>query len=644
MARVGSLATCVEQLIARNFKGASICLTLELNGSNAFEVPDDISPPKLPKRHMRLNHAAKFQTLYGQTWTREADPLTIEIECIKAGGRWICKSTGKEAGLGLEYHYKAMDRLLWPEDVWDEWDTKIDRQLIKGGVQGLAGASSSGKTYRCAKFALRLYWVYPNKSTILCSTTTLTDLENRIWGAIKELYLKARARYPELPGFLTDSSQRIKTDSGEEEGVDFRNGIKGLAGKSGSRWIGLGPYVGVKNHYVALLADEGHLMPPGYFDVVANLSSNPWWLVAASGNPNDPTNSFGQLCEPKVGWDLLEQGDGDQVWESRSGEVLRLDGLASPNLAPGPGKEPCQRKITHRYIEYVRKTYGEGSWQWEMWVRARFLLNIMEKRLFVRKFAERYHAFDDPMWSDGPLTNLFVIDAAYGSVGGDRCVGGHFRFGLCTDGKIRLALRDGPILIPVKAGGDVLPEIQIVLWTKDYCQRNDIVAAHVGLDSTGRGSLVSAFSQYWSPDIVAIEFGGSPTDRPDPQQPKRTAKDGYVKFVSEMAFALRACIQSDQFRGITLDIVLEAEQRAWKDTGKPSKQEIEKKEETKERIKRSPDLLDMTVCGVELARRLGFSIESASPTRTVSVEASSAIRKAAEEWQELNEEAALEYA
>lgn len=593
---------------------------------------------------MRPNFAAKFKEMYGANWHREDDQLQIEMACIRMGGRWASRSTGRECGLGLEYHYKAMDRLLWPEDVWDDWDAKIDRQLIKGGVQGLAGASSSGKTYRCAKFALRLYWVYPTSATILVSTTTLTDLENRIWGAVKELYIRAKARYPDLEGFLTDSSQRIKTDSGEEEGADFRNGLKGIACKKGERWVGIGPYAGVKNHFVALLADEGHLMPPGYFDVIGNLSSNPWWLVGASGNPNDPTNSFGQLCEPKIGWDLLEQGDGDQVWESRSGEVLRLDGLAAPNLIPGPGKEPCQRKITHRYIEYVRKTFGEGSWQWMMWVRAKFLLQIMEKRLFVRKFAERYHAFDDPQWSDDPLTNLLVIDAAYGSIGGDRCVAGHFRFGRCTDGKIRIALRDGPMLIPVKAGGEVLPEIQIVLWTKEYCQRNDIVATHVGFDSTGRGSLASAFGQHWSPDVVAIEFGGTPTDRPDPQQPKRTAKEGYVKFVSELAFALRACIESDQFRGITLDIVLEAEQRAWRDTGKPSKQEIETKDETRERIKKSPDLLDMTVCGVELARRLGFNIASASSARTVSPQASEALRKAAEEWQQVNEEQALEYA
>lgn len=596
-----------------------------------------------PKRHMRPNIAARFNNIYGTNWRKELTQLEIEMECIKFGGRWISGSTGKECGLGLEFHYKQMDRLLWPSDTWDEWDAKIDRQLIKGGTQGIVGPSSSGKSNRMAKFALRLYFCFPDGATILCSTTTREMLEMRIWGEIKKYYTLAKERFPWLPGYLRDSNQSITSDNVELEGKDFRNGIKGCACYKGDRWVGLSAFIGIKNKRVALLADEAPLMPVGYFESTGNLKSNPWFLLAATGNPKDPTDSFGRLCEPKIGYDLLEQGEGDQIWESREGEVLRLDGLHAPNLKLGPGREPCNGKITHNYIEEMRK-FGEGSWQWEMWVRARFLLSVMEKRLFVRKFAERYRAFELPEWSDSPLTNLLFIDAAYGSVGGDRCVAGHFRYGVCIDGKIRLALRDSPMLVPVKAGGEILPEHQIVTWTKEYCQRNDIVPSHVGLDSTGRGSLVSAFGQLWSPDVVAVEYGGSPTDRPDPQNPKRTAKEAYVKFVTELAFSLRSCIEHDQFRGITLDIVLEAEQRAWKNVGKPSKQEIENKDETKARIKRSPDLLDMCVGGVEMARRLGFQISGLTGVTSVSVDQIRAVRQAAEEWQDLNDEKALTYA
>lgn len=558
------------------------------------------------KRHMRPNAAAKFVNKYGKNWDRNLSDIAIEMTCIRWGGRWESNSTGKECGLGLEYHYHQLYRLLWPEEFWDECDEKIINQLIKGGVQGLVGYASAGKTHAMTAFALCLYFSFPTGTTIVMSTTTIPDLENRIWGQTMNLYNRAKARYPDLPGHCIASKHCIVTEQDEVEGQDFRNGLKGRACKVGEKWVGLGPYVGIHGDRVVILADEAQLMPPGYFEVVGNLASNKWWLLAASGNPNDPTTSFGRVCEPKIGWDLLEQGDGDQVWESKTGQVLRLDGLFAPNLRPGAGNEPCKNKISHRYINYIRDTYGEGSFQWNMWVRAKFILQILEKRLFIRKFAEQHRAFDDPMFGEEPLTHLFAIDAAYGAIGGDRCVGGHFRFGKCTDGKIRLALKSGPLLIPVKAGGDVLPENQIVFWVREYCERNDIPASHVGLDSTGRGSLVSSFAKVWSPDIIAIEFGGKPSERPDPQNPRRLAKEGYFNFASEMAFALRSCIEADQFRGLTLDICMEAEMRAWYNAGKSQFQQIEPKEETRDRIKRSPDLLDMAICGLELARRLGF--------------------------------------
>lgn len=605
-------------------------------------MPPALDAPKAPKRHMRLSPKVLFKQKYNASWRTEQSDLDIELACIRLGGRWISSTTDKECGLGLEYHYKQLDRLLWPEDVWDEWDAKLDRQLCKGGVQGLVGPAAAGKTNRMSKFALRLYWAFPIGTTIVVSTTTIPDLENRIWGAIVDLYNRARERYPDLPGRLLDSKHCIVTEQDEREGRDFRSGIKGRACRVGEKWVGLGPYVGIHGDRVVIMADEAQLMPPGYFDVAGNLSSNRWWLLAASGNPNDPTNSFGHVCEPKVGWDLLEQGMGDQVWESRTGEVLRLDGLTAPNLEAGPGNERCKNKITHKFIEYVRSTYGEGSWQWEMWVRARFIISILEKRLFVRKFAERFHSFDEPEWADDPLSQCLAIDAAYGAVGGDKCVAHHLKWGRCTDGKQRLAVKDS-MLVPVKAGGEVLPEHQIVSWTKEYCERFDIPARRVGFDSTGRGSLVSAFGTLWSSDVVAIEFGGGPTDRPDPQNPKKLSKDSYGKFVSEMAFALKACIESDQFRALPLEVALQAEMRAWANTGKKGRQDVETKDETRERIKRSPDDLDSCIAGVELARRLGFVITKAEAAVLVSEDQTRWLKKEAEEWQEANDEAALDY-
>lgn len=605
-----------------------------------------------PRPH-RIREPYKWIVRYGARFAPRSSDIDIELACIRKDGQWTGAS-GQPCGLGLAHHFRQLDRLLWPADVYDEWDAKMDAQLIQGGIVGIVGPTSSGKSNRAAKFALRLYCAFPDECTVLVSTTTRESLEYRIWGEIKKYYNLAKRRYPDFPGYMLESAQQLSSATKEvEEARDLRSGIKGVPCYKGDKWVGLGSFVGVKNKTVFVVADEAHLMPPGYFDSAANLAGNSTrrpFTLAALGNPKDPTDALGNLCEPRCGWDQLLQGDGDQLWESRVGRVLRLDGTCAPNLALGPGREPCKEKIRWSYLQLVEDHYGKGSWQWEMFVRARFPVNVMERRLFVRKFAERFRAFEEPEWADAPLTHLYAVDAAYGAVGGDRCVGGHFRFGLCTDGKYRLALRGGSVLIPVlAAGSEASPEDQIATYVRDYCVKEDIDPSHVFFDSTGRGSLVAAFYRLWSVKVVGVEFGGPASERPDPQNPEnadRTCRQAYSKFVSELCFALRACIEADQFRGLTLDVAKEAEMRAWDLVGKPAKQEIESKEEMRKRLKRSPDLLDMVCVGVEGARQLGFQIArlGRGPARGTAEGHGRALREMADRWKAARARKQLVYA
>lgn len=605
---------------------------------------------------------------YGTKFRAGMTDLEIEIQCIRNGGQWPSQ-WGGTAGLGLAAHYKNLDRMLWPNDVWDDWDDLINSELCKGGVVGIAGPSSSGKTHGIAKFALKLYRCFPNETTVLISSTTLESLERRVWGEIKKYWKLAREVDPAFPGVLTDSRQEITTDGKEIEGRDRRNGVKGVACKKGNQWVGLGDLIGTKNKRVALLSDEAPLMMPGFFDAMGNLRSNDWWLLAASGNPKDPLDAFGKLMEPREGWDQLVQGEKTQTWRTRDplGRAIRLDGLDCPNLKHGPGKEPCKGKLTWRYVSEVEQTYGKGSWQWEMWVRARFLVNVMEKRLFVRKFCERFRAFSEPEWTEGKLTRLVACDAAFGAVGGDRCVVMDFQFGPTIDSgggasdltvgfgqngqlqiggssKQRLALLKTHI-VPVDATKQLLPFYQIAHWCKDHCEELGVPPNHFFFDSSMRGEFVSAVMQVWSPQVVTIDFGGTCTDRPDPENPIQTCYDAYVQFVTELNFALRAVIRSDQFRGMTLDIVREAEMRAWDQVaqGTSKRIKIESKDKMKERVTWSPDLLDCCCTGVEGARRLGFEISRLgrnAPGRRRGEE-ESVLEKAAQRWKDANKQHAL---
>jgi hypothetical protein len=81
----------------------------------------------------------------------------------------------------------------------------------------------------------------------------------------------------------------------------------------------------------------------------------------------------------------------------------------------------------------------------------------------------------------------------------------------------------------------------------------------------------------------------------------------YSKRVSELHFSVRYAIEARQIRGLTNEVRDELCAREWKRT-KLDKIEVETKDETKDRLGRSPDLADHAAILVEGARRLGFAI------------------------------------
>jgi hypothetical protein len=125
-----------------------------------------------------------------------------------------------------------------------------------------------------------------------------------------------------------------------------------------------------------------------------------------------------------------------------------------------------------------------------------------------------------------------------------------------------------------------------------------------------------------------VEFGGRPTDRPVSNDIFTMDKGGfkrlklcsehYSKFVSELWFSTRYAVESDQVRGLTLDIVNDGAPREFKKVA-GDKIEIEPKHDMKKRTNKSPDLFDMVVIGVEGARRRGFQIQRiGGPAQTIS--------------------------
>lgn len=548
---------------------------------------------------------------YNLTWPFDIDPAMMEMEMIRHGGRWK-KKNGKLAGEGIDFHFRQLIKALWPWLVWHHWvELQVDCYL-KYRIIGQIGAASTGKSFIPAACVLADYYCFPNSTTVMVSSTTRESLEMRVWGEIKKLHKSAKEYHPWLPGYLIEGRQRVVSDPKNEaaEGRDFRNGLVGVACKRGQMFQGIEEFVGIKNKHLRLLADEGQFMPRSFVDSISNLNKNTDFKCVMSGNPKDTTDGLGVLCEPAAqlgGWDSgIDQTPKTKTWQIRfpDGICIQFPGSDSPNLDGNLGIP----LITQSAIDADIKFYGRDSIQYTMMDEGRMPRGQGNRRVITRQLCLKHSAMEEPNWLNNTRTKIGCLDAAYRGSGGDRCVFHELHFGENSERKKILALMD-TIVVPIKDSASDPAEDQLALAVKDHCQRKGIPPQNMGFDSTGRGSLMGAFARLWSADVVPIEFGGQPTDRPVANGINMNCKQYYSKFVTELWYSVRLVIEADQFRGLTDDVMAEGCMREWTMVG-GNRIEVEPKDKTKLKTGRSPDMFDALACGVEMARRLGFKIET----------------------------------
>jgi hypothetical protein len=596
---------------------------------------------------------------YGVGFKAGTSAFEIEKYMIRKGGQWLGKD-GKPRGNGMLWHFKNLMSLLWPEDlVWHKWNELQLDQYLNNRAIGVMGPASSGKTNTCGVTMLADYYVWPECTTILICSTTRERLEDRIWGEIKKYHRLAKRRFPELPGNLIEGKQRIVSDSRTEavDGRDFRNGIIGVPCKKGGDYVGLGDFIGIKNKRVRLAADELQLLPSIFVFSVSNLDKNPDFKVTGLGNPKETSDALGTLCEPAEslgGWDGgIDQAPETKTWRTRFGGVcVQLVGTDSPNLDGKLGIPLITQEAIDRDIE----RYGKDSLQFTMMNQGMMPRGQGSRRVITRQLCVKNRAMDDPEWLDEDRTKIAFLDAAYSGVGGDRCIYGELEIGreagvIGDDDALPNIAHQNPfqskhrqiiairktMLVPVNVKIDVDPVEQIVAFVKGQCGTSNIPPERFYFDSGMRTSLVTCFGRVWSPMVNSIDCGGTPSDRMVSSEIQIPCKDYYQKFITELWFSVRLCIEAKQLRGLTDSVMQEGCQREWTMVGK-NKIEVESKKDMKDKTGRSPDLFDALAVGVEGARRSGFIIASLrandKPARATNAWKTKLRERARTEWSE----------
>lgn len=573
--------------------------------------------------------------IYGLWWPKYLDPLEIEFKMCRKGGRWKSES-GVTYGEGLFFHYRRAMQLMCPEVVWHKWNNLIVEKYCDKQIRTIAilGPASSGKTHTSALCGITDYFIWPDQSTIIVCSTTKELLEQRVFGEIKRLWRNARKLHRWLPGNLIEGRLRIVTDTRDEfnegDGRDFINGVIGVPVKKGNDYVGLGDFAGMKNKRVTLIGDELSLLPSAFIHAISNLDKNVGMKVIGLGNPKDTMDALGMLAEPAAhlgGWDSgIDQAPGTKTWETKrhGGICIQLPGDDSPNL---DGSLGCPL-ITQEAIDRDKSFYSEDSVWYSMMDLGRMPRGLGSRRVLTRQMCIKFGALEKPDWLDANRTRIGFLDAAYGGVGGDRCIFGEIQFGqenvpLNLDDAANAVINQVPmnrkrrqiialietVLVPVSQKMNDLPCDQIVNFCRQQCESRMIPPENFYYDAGMRAALVQAFARLWSSNTNGLDFmGPAADDRKVSQDIDVLCCDYYDNKITEVWYSVRMAVESGQFRGMTDGPLLEFCQREWEIVGK-HKTKVQTKEKMKKATGRSPDEADAVAIGLYGAILKGFTIE-----------------------------------
>jgi hypothetical protein len=577
----------------------------------------------------RSKSSTAYIQKYNMSWGATMAAPSIEMYCIQMGGKWQ-KKNGEWAGEGLFFHYKQLQKYIFPNKVWHKWNELQLEKWLEHRTMAILGPASSGKTNSAATDHLADYYCFPSITTVIICSTTKERLEDRVWGEIKKYHRIAKELYGWLPGNLIEGRQRLVTDHRTEsiEGRDFRNGIIGVPCKKGNDYVGIGDFAGIKNKRVRLLGDELSLLPRSFVDAISNLDKNPDFKCTGLGNPKDTTDALGVLAEPSAelgGWDGgVDQTPGTKFWPTRRlrGITLQFPGSDSPNLDGTLGIPIITQEDIDRDVSF----YGKDSLWFTMMDEGRMPRGQGTRRVLTRQMCHQFGALKPAIWSNTVRKKIAFLDAAYGGVGGDRCIFGELQFGqeaqeldggdllanlttqtLPTNNRQQVIALTDYTIVPIRSGPNEQAVDQIVSFVMEQCKARGIPPEDFFFDSGMRTALVTAFSRLWSPSVNSVDCGGNASDAPVSSEIQTLCKDYYSKFITELWFTVRMAVECGQVRALTEDAISEFSQREWTVVGK-NKIEVEPKWKMKEKIGRSPDVADAIAVGFYGARQRGFRI------------------------------------
>lgn len=557
---------------------------------------------------------------YGRNWPIQASQLVKELKMFK-----VSRETGDLNAVYI--HGLNIVRMLWPDRVeivkqynnpktgekkkiFNNYFLKVFRRLCEKKSLGLTGCASSSKTFTTSVYSLVCFYAYPTDTTVLISTTSGTASERRIWGDVKELHRMAKFKENDMPviGQIVEYLKSLTFDYEKSMGDnatqrDLRNGVSVVPisnDSSGEKAVET--IIGTKNNWVIWIVDEAPNMMDNVLRPRSNLIANPYFQLVVIGNANRKSDPHGLFCEPVDGWDSIDFRY-DTEWEARTGYVVFLHGLKSPNYLEGVFQSTEESSVypfpylsNRFYEEEQAKINGNGDSE-----RGRKTLDYMRfaigfwlgdetaRTVLSPEFVMENNAHLDPKpWDWRGPTNFASLDPGW-SYDGDNNALSIASVGEDYEGHSQLVVKTETIHPEVIGEDRESFRRALAAAVVSSLERGKVEPKNFSVDASGDGGLVAqAIIQEWAKRLPVPEEANKIKMLSSLE--KASDPDRYDDKVTEFWFQVPLAVASGALRGFKLDsdYAKDLFSRLFESVGK-GKVRVERKKDMKKRIKRSPD-------------------------------------------------------
>ncbi len=478
--------------------------------------------------------------------------------------------------------------LLWPQIVQNEQSLKIWDAIENNTHLCIMGHASASKTFTCAQWFLLDWWSRPTETAVIITSDTIGSMKRRIWSDLKMLWSSAKVK---MPGILVDSKTIIQYSP-----IDQKHAIAAVAAEAKEATSKI---QGVHSKFIRVLIDEAdNKLSNSVWAAIPNLeTSGEDFKCVALANPFDKSGEFAERCKPKDGWDSLNP-EVDMEWKGQSGwHVLRLDGLQSPNIASGEDKYPFL--LTNKGLASIREKEGEHSPQWWAYIRAFYPPEGSIHSIFTPSILKS--ATGKHLWY-AEATPCAAADPAF--EGGDQFALGFGHYGRLAENPLKMGVQLEETVFLKRKHMEMEHTIDLAFQTVEHLKARGIKASDFCIDATGMALGVADHVKYLhGKEVLAVQFGGSPTEYRVTQQDSLLPKDRYDRFVTELWYVGREWCKLGLAKIVNPsgDLLEQLENRLYSLIGK-DKVRAETKKEMKGRGLQSPDEGDMLNLLIHLVR------------------------------------------